>query len=155
MGMLATKTKKRIPSPEEVEKFINGNSKGDEETSVSVQPVMHQQPQVEQAVQPSFQQVPQVNVVQPKVQPMTQQPVPQQMVIQQPVMTAVQQQAYAVQAPAMEVQVEPMRNFNLRIPVKYHRALKRFLLDYEDGNISMNSYFVEAIIEKLRRDGIV
>lgn len=153
MGMLAAK--KRIPSPEEVEKFINGNDKGDEETSASVQPVIHQQPQAVQPVQPVFQQVPQVNVVQPTMQPMTQQPVPQQMVIQQQMMNAAQQQAYAVQAPALEVKAEPMRNFNLRIPVKYHRALKRFLLDYEDGNISMNSYFVEAIIEKLRRDGII
>lgn len=154
MGMLAN-NKKRIPTPEEVEKFINSGGQQAEEAAVPVQPVPQEQPQAVQQVQPAVQQAPQPQpVVQPVAQQYVQQPVPQQVVIQQPVMAAAPQQYYAVQAAVPAAQAEPMRNFHLRLPVSYHKALKRHLID-EEGHVSMNSYLLEAITEKLKRDGLI
>ena len=113
--------KRRIPTPAEVDSFINGGGN-------SAQPQEIIQP-MQQAVQ----------VSQPQV-------------IQQPVVVQEIQQNVVTQPVQAE---EKLKQFNFRMPVKYHKLLKRHLLDLEDGNKTMGSYIIEAIEEKMRKDGLI
>ena len=130
MTMIAP-NKRRIPTPAEVDSFINGGGNSAQPQTV-VQPV--QQPQ--EIIQP-MQQVIQV---------------PQPQVIQQPVIVQEIQQNVVTQPVQAE---EKLKQFNFRMPVKYHKLLKRYLLDLEDGNKTMGSYIIEAIEEKMRKDGLI
>ena len=124
MTMIAP-NKRRIPTPAEVDSFINGGGNSAQPQTV-VQPV--QQPQ--EIIQPMQQvvQAPQPVVVQEI----------QQNIVTQPVQAE-----------------EKLKQFNFRMPVKYHKLLKRYLLDLEDGNKTMGSYIIEAIEEKMRKDGLI
>ena len=130
MNMLAH-GKRRIPTPAEVDTFINGGG-----TPAQTQVVVQQVPQPQEVIQP-MQQVVQV---------------PQPQVVQQPVVVQEIQQNVAVQPGQAE---EKLKQFNFRMPVRYHKLLKRHLLDLEDGNKTMGSYIIEAIEEKMRKDGLI
>lgn len=130
MNMLAP-GKRRMPTPAEVDSFINGGGSASQTQAVA-QPV--QQPQ--EVVQPIQQVV----------------KVPQPQVIQQPVVVQGIQQNVAVQSLQAE---EKLKQFNFRMPVRYHKLLKRHLLDLDDGNKTMGSYIIEAIEEKMRKDGLI
>ena len=131
MTMLVN-NKRRIPKPEEVDSFINGSS-APAQTQVVVQPV----PQQQEVIQPVQQQVVQM---------------PQPQVVPQPVVVQELQQNVIIQTTQAE---DKLKQFNIRFPVRYHKILKRYLLDLEDGNKTMGSYVIEAIEEKMRKDGLI
>ena len=129
---MVVNNKRRIPKPEEVDSFINGNG-APAQTQVVVQPV----PQQQEVIQPVQQQVVQM---------------PQPQVVPQPVVVQEIQQNVIVQTTQPE---DKLKQFNIRFPVRYHKILKRYLLDLEDGNKTMGSYIIEAIEDKMRRDGLI
>lgn len=48
--------------------------------------------------------------------------------------------------------VEKMVKFPLELPENVRKAVKRFVIDL--NKVSMNEYMVQAIIEKLEKDGV-
>ncbi len=48
--------------------------------------------------------------------------------------------------------VEKMVKFPLELPENVRKAVKRFVIDLD--KVSMNEYMVQAIIEKLEKDGV-